>query len=107
VPGIERAGLVRAFNRFYTCDIGVLHEHLLQSEFSLTEVRVLYDLAQRPDITAADLGRELNLDAGYLSRIIASFKARGFLHKKTIRDRRARGGAVPFEKRTPGVCAAE
>jgi DNA-binding MarR family transcriptional regulator len=41
----------------------------------------LYELAQRPEITAADLGRELNLDAGYLSRIIAGFKARGFLHK--------------------------
>jgi DNA-binding MarR family transcriptional regulator/GNAT superfamily N-acetyltransferase len=83
LPGIaQRAELVRAFNRFYTREIGVLHEHLLQSDFSLTEVRVLYELARRPEVTAADLARDLNLDAGYLSRIIAGFKARGFLTKK-------------------------
>jgi hypothetical protein len=46
-----------------------LHEHLLQSEFSLTEVRVLYELAHRSEVTAADLCREPNLDAGCLSRI--------------------------------------
>jgi DNA-binding MarR family transcriptional regulator/GNAT superfamily N-acetyltransferase len=78
----ERAELVRAFNRFYTREIGVLHEHLLQSEFSLTEVRVLYELAHRAKVMGADLRRDLNLDAGYLSRIVSGFESRGYLTKK-------------------------
>jgi hypothetical protein len=64
-PGLqgmaERAERVRGFSRFYTREIGVLHEHLLQSEFSLTEVRVLYELAHRAEVRAADLVRHLDL----------------------------------------------
>jgi len=77
-----RAESVRRFNRFYTKHIGVLHEHLLQSRFSLTEMRVLYELAQRPEWATAELGASLELDAGYLSRILRAFEARKLIRRK-------------------------
>ena len=69
---------VRSFNRFYTREIGLLNEHLPESEFALAEARILYELAQREQ-TAADLSRALNLDKARLSRIISGFRARGFV----------------------------
>jgi len=69
-----RADAVRAFNRFYTRQIGVLGDHLLRGSFSLTEMRVFYELAQRDGATAADVGRDLDLDAGYMSRIVGDFE---------------------------------
>lgn len=72
---------VRRFNRFYTRQIGVLHDGLLQSQFSLAEVRVLYELAHREHPTAAELALELGLDAGYLSRILRGLQARGLVSR--------------------------
>ncbi|HYY52163.1 MAG TPA: helix-turn-helix domain-containing GNAT family N-acetyltransferase [Myxococcales bacterium] len=77
---------VRRFNRFYTRKIGVLQEGLLDSSLSLTEARVLYELAHRPEATATDLRGELGLDAGYLSRIVRSFQKRGWLQRKTSKE---------------------
>jgi len=67
---------VRGFNRFYTRRIGLLDRGFLESPFSLTEVRVLYELSTRGRATATALGRELGLDPGYLSRLLQGFRAR-------------------------------
>jgi DNA-binding MarR family transcriptional regulator len=81
---------VRNFNRYYTMRLGLLRGRYLNSEFSLTEARILYELAQGPEITAASLRRTLSLDAGYISRLLASFEKRGLLQTKPSRlDRRA------------------
>jgi DNA-binding MarR family transcriptional regulator/GNAT superfamily N-acetyltransferase len=74
--------VVRHFNRFYTRHIGVLNEGLLASPFSLTEARVIYELAQRGNTTATELGNELNLDPGYLSRMIRNLEQRRLVNKK-------------------------
>jgi DNA-binding MarR family transcriptional regulator/GNAT superfamily N-acetyltransferase len=70
----DRVATVRAFNRFYTQLLGLLQEGLHESDFSLTEVRILYDLSRRDRPTAAVLGSELGLDAGYMSRILRRFE---------------------------------
>lgn len=73
---------VRRFNRFYTRQIGVLEEGLLKSPYSLTEARIIYELAQHEQTTAAELASELQLDAGYLSRILRDFDKRGLIDKQ-------------------------
>ena len=74
---------VRQFNRFYTRQIGVLRKTYLGSPYSLGEMRVLYELAHADQLTASDIARALDLDAGYLSRLLRNFEKRGLISRKT------------------------
>jgi len=74
-----RIAALRAFNRFYTRRIGVLHEGLHEAKFSLAESRLLWELAHAGETTASALARTLDLDAGYLSRLLRGFRQRGLL----------------------------
>jgi len=85
-PLLDRIETIREFNRFYTRRIGVLHEGLLNSHFTLTESRLLWELAHRDDLTATELARELELDPGYLSRLLRSFKERGLIKTRRSAD---------------------
>jgi DNA-binding MarR family transcriptional regulator/GNAT superfamily N-acetyltransferase len=78
----QRIAAVRQFNRFYTQQIGVLREGHLDSAFSLTQVRVLYEIAYRQRPTAGEIARDLGLNAGYLSRILRGFERRGLIDRK-------------------------
>jgi DNA-binding MarR family transcriptional regulator/GNAT superfamily N-acetyltransferase len=78
----SRIAAIRRFNRFYTKQIGVLQEGLLDSDLSLAEVRVLYELAHGDGATATSITRELALDAGYLSRMLRSFAQRGLVQRR-------------------------
>lgn len=78
----ERIQAIRRFNRFYTRQIGVLQEGVYESPFSLTEVRILYELAHQDGLTAVQLCRELGLDPGYASRILRSFQKKGLVARK-------------------------
>jgi DNA-binding MarR family transcriptional regulator/GNAT superfamily N-acetyltransferase len=77
----ERVAAIRHFNRFFTRQIGVLREGLLHSPYSLTEARIIFELARLDELTASDLGRELGLDAGYLSRILTKFEEQGLIER--------------------------
>ncbi len=79
---------VRGFNRFYTRQIGLLREGLLDSPFSLTQARILFELGTRAGVRPSDLVRELELDPGYLSRLLQSFEKRGLVKRTPSKDDR-------------------
>jgi len=78
----DRVAAVRAFNRFYTARIGVLRDGLLRTPHSLTEARVLYELGQREVTEVADLRREMDIDAGFLSRLLARLEREGLVARE-------------------------
>jgi DNA-binding MarR family transcriptional regulator len=78
----SRIAAVRRFNRFYTRQLGVLRKTYLDSPYSLGEARVLYEIASGGSPTASDIGRALDLDAGYLSRTLRNFEKRGLIQRK-------------------------
>ena len=85
----QEVAAVRAFNRFYTRKLGVLDQQLLKSPYSLSEARVLYEIAHRQDPSAKEIGIELGLDAGYLSRIVQNFDEAGLITREPLpSDRR-------------------
>ena len=106
----QRIAAVRRFNRFYTQHLGVLQNGWLDSPFSLSEARVLYEVKQRDRTTASDIGRDLGLDAGYLSRILRRFHKDGLIHRTVSPDdarqsllsitARGRNAFDPLEART-------
>ena len=106
----QRITAIRGFNRFYTRQIGVLRKTFLDSPYSLGEARVLYEIASGRSSTATEIGRALDLDAGYLSRLLRNFEKRGLIERKaSARDARqsnlrlsARGrkAYAPLEQRS-------
>src|SRR5215213_2853869 len=86
-PELEaRIAAVRRFSRFYTRQLGLLQESLVHTRFSLSEARVLYELAHRDQVTASELAADLDLDHGYLSRILRRFGEDGLLKKMRAAD---------------------
>ena len=115
-PSPQRIAAVRRFNRFYTRQIGVLRKTYLDSPYSLGEMRVLYEISRGTVIgdgpTASDIARALDLDAGYLSRVLRNFEKRGLIARKTsAKDARqshltlsakGRKTFAPIERRSRG-----
>jgi DNA-binding MarR family transcriptional regulator/GNAT superfamily N-acetyltransferase len=112
----RRIAAVRRFNRFYTRQIGVLRKTYLDSPYSLSEARVLYEIASGDAPTASEIGRALDLDAGYLSRVLRNFEKRGLIQRKiSTRDARqshlalsprGRKSFAPLERRSQRDTAA-
>ena len=87
----DEVAAVRRFNRFYTRQMGLLDDGLLHSPYSLTEVRVLYEIARRTAPTASAIGQELGLDPGYLSRLLQRLRKAGLVSATAVAgDRRQR-----------------
>ena len=77
-----RIASIREFNRFYTNVIGLLDRYVLNSTFSISEIRILYEIGQRGQCTAKDLIQAITIDPGYLSRILAGFEKKNLLCRK-------------------------
>ena len=81
---------LRAFNRFHTRLVGALDAHYLDSDLTLAEARLLYEVASRQEVLAAELQAELGLDAGYVSRILRRFESEGWISRSRGSDARRR-----------------
>ena len=114
-PTAEQVAQVRAFNRFYTNVIGVLHGMYLDSPFTLTEGRLLFEIARQPAVEVSDLRRSLDIDAGYLSRVLSRFEAESLItrHRSAADARRqevriadaGRAAAADLNRRSAGQIA--
>jgi DNA-binding MarR family transcriptional regulator/N-acetylglutamate synthase-like GNAT family acetyltransferase len=114
--GKERIAKVRRFNRFYTRQLGVLRKTYLDSPYSLGEARLLYEIANGGAPTASDIGRALDLDAGYLSRTLRNFEKRGLIDRTASTSdarqshlalsARGRKAFAPLERRSQRDTAA-
>jgi DNA-binding MarR family transcriptional regulator/GNAT superfamily N-acetyltransferase len=114
-PTAAQVAQVRAFNRFYTNVIGVLHGLYLDSPFTLTEGRLLFEMARQPAVAVADLRRSLDIDAGYLSRVLSRFEAESLItrHRSATDARRqevriaaaGREAAADLDRRSAGQIA--
>ena len=112
----DRIAEVRRFNRFYTRQLGVLRKTYLDSPYSLGEARVLYEIANGRAPTASDIGRALDLDAGYLSRTLRNFEKRGLIERQASASdarqshlalsARGRKSFAPLERRSQRDTAA-
>ena len=78
----RRVAAVRRFNRFYTKEIGLLNEGYLRPRFSVTEARVIYELAHHEQITASELAADLGLDQAYLSRMLRDFSSQRLIARR-------------------------
>jgi DNA-binding MarR family transcriptional regulator/GNAT superfamily N-acetyltransferase len=114
-PTAAQVAQVRAFNRFYTNVIGVLHGMYLDSPFTLTEGRLLFEIARQPAVAVSDLRRSLDIDAGYLSRVLSRFEAESLItrHRSAADARRqevriadaGREAAADLDRRSAGQIA--
>jgi DNA-binding MarR family transcriptional regulator len=77
----KQVGKIRAFNRFYTGVIGLLDKYLLDSQYTLPEVRVLFEIYHHQKISSKEITELLNMDKGYLSRILVSFEQKGLIKR--------------------------
>lgn len=91
-PSQMQIEAVRRFNRFYTREVGALRKNFLDTPWSLAEMRVLFEIANGGDVTASDVGRALDLDAAYVSRMLARFEKEGLI----ARTRSEADGRVVF-----------
>jgi DNA-binding MarR family transcriptional regulator/GNAT superfamily N-acetyltransferase len=94
----QHIAALRRFNRFYTRQIGVLRRNFLDSPYSLGEARLLYEIASGRGTTASDIARALDLDAGYLSRVLRNFERRGLI-RRTASRRDARQSHIALSAR--------
>ena len=114
-PTAAQVAQVRAFNRFYTNVIGVLHGLYLDSPFTLTEGRLLFEIARQDTVEVSDLRRALDIDAGYLSRVLTRFEAESLVtrHRSATDARRqeirateaGRAAAADLDRRSAGQIA--